>query len=100
MPQPRSLHCEAPAWQGVKDPQELRLILDAIRQGERLSPDQDIIHSFNIQLLLHRFPVMRLAETKRRAVESMRNLLEQIQDERILRATDQQINDVARHYLA
>lgn len=100
MPQPHSLAIEPLQWEGVKDPQELRLIEDAIRLGAQVTVNHDAIRVLNIHLLLHRFPVMRYREAKARAVFFMRNLLEQITDETLQRNTDNAITQAANNYLA
>lgn len=66
-------------WSGVKNPDELHLILNTIHQAGRSTVNQDAIHVLNIYLLMSRYEQQTIA-ARQRAAKSIDNLLEQITD--------------------
>lgn len=65
-------------YQGVKNPAELQLISEAIRLAAHQLPNTDAIHALNASLLISRFPALQLTTAKRRAAQSVQNVIGQI----------------------
>lgn len=78
-----------PLWEGVKNPQELYLIEQAVRLAAHAAPNHDAIRVLNIRLLLSRFDHLRSYTTRQRAIASMRNLLLQISDQALRHQVDE-----------